>query len=107
METGGGRIEAGTLQGLIDMRTGGGGIAAENLQGQINLHPGGSPIILENTRGQLTTETGGGRIEVSQAALSGESSFKTRGGSITFYGSLDALGSYNFPTRGRSGEHTS
>jgi hypothetical protein len=51
-------------------------------------------------RGQLTTETGGGRIEVSQAALSGESSLKTGGGSITFDGSLDALGSYNFRTGG-------
>ena len=100
MKTGGGRIEADNLQGLIDLRTGGGRIEAQHLQGQINLHSGGSPIILGNTRGQLTTETGGGRIEVSQAALSGESSLKTGGGSITFDGSLDALGSYNFRTGG-------
>src|SRR5258708_6896403 len=82
------------------LRTGGGRIEAQHLQGQINLHTGGSPIILGNTRGQLTTETGGGRIEVSQAALSGESSLKTGGGTITFDGSLDALGSYNFRTGG-------
>src|SRR6266480_7605305 len=100
MKTGGGRIEADNLQGLIDLRTGGGRIEAENLQGQINLHTGGSPIILGNIRGQLTTETGGGRIVVSQAALSGESSLKTGGGTITFDGSLDALGSYNFRTGG-------
>src|SRR5437773_2389668 len=100
MKTGGGRIEADNLQGLIDLRTGGGRIEAENLQGQINLHTGGSPVILENTRGQLTAETGGGRIEVSQAALSGESSLKTGGGSITFDGSLDALGGYKFQTGG-------
>jgi hypothetical protein len=100
MKTGGGRIEADNLQGLINLRTGGGRIDAQNLQGQINLHTGGSPVILGNTRGQLTTVTGGGRIEVSQAALSGESSLKTGGGRITFDGSLDALGSYNFRTGG-------
>jgi len=100
MKTGGGRIEADSLQGLIDLRTGGGRIEAQNLQGQIYLHTGGSPIILGNTHGQLATETGGGRIEVSQAALSGESSLKTGGGTITFDGSLDALGSYNFRTGG-------
>jgi len=100
MKTGGGRIEADNLQGLIDLRTGGGRIEAQNLQGQINLHTGGSPIILGNVRGRLTTETGGGRIEVSQAALSGESSLKTGGGAITFNGLLDTLGSYNFRTGG-------
>jgi DUF4097 and DUF4098 domain-containing protein YvlB len=100
MKTGGGRIEADNLQGLIDLRTGGGRIEAQHLQGQINLHTGGSPIILGNTRGQLAAQTGGGRIEVSQAALSGESSLKTGGGRITFDGSLDALGSYNFRTGG-------
>jgi DUF4097 and DUF4098 domain-containing protein YvlB len=100
MKTGGGRIEADNLRGLIDLRTGGGRIEAQHLQGQINLHTGGSSIILGNMRGQLITETGGGRIEVSQAALSGESSLKTGGGSITFDGSLDALGNYNFRTGG-------
>src|SRR6266700_3317379 len=96
VRTGGGSVHAHDLQGQIAMKTGGGRIEADNLQGLINLHTGGSSIILGNTRGQLTTETGGGRIEVSQAALSGESSLKTGGGSITFDGSLDALGSYNF-----------
>jgi hypothetical protein len=100
MKTGGGRIEADNLQGLINLRTGGGRIEAQNLEGQINLHTGGSPIILGNVRGQLTTGTGGGRIEVSQASLSGESSLKTGGGRITFDGSLDTLGSYNFRTGG-------
>jgi hypothetical protein len=100
MKTGGGRIEADHLQGVIDLRTGGGRIEAQDLQGRINLHTGGAPIILGNLRGHLTTETGGGRIEVSQAALSGESSLKTGGGTITFDGSLDALGSYNFRTGG-------
>jgi hypothetical protein len=100
VHTGGGSVHAHDLQGQIAMKTGGGRIEAENLQGQINLHTGGSPVILENTRGQLTAETGGGRIEVSQAALSGESSLKTGGGSITFDGSLDALGGYKFQTGG-------
>jgi hypothetical protein len=100
MKTGGGRIQADNLQGWIDLRTGGGRIEAQHLQGQINLHTGGSPILLGNIRGQLTTETGGGRIEVSQAALSGESSVKTGGGTITFAGSLEAPGSYNFRTGG-------
>jgi len=49
-------------------------------------------------RGQLTAQTGSGRIEVSRAALSGESSLKTGSNAITFDGSLDALGSYKFQT---------
>src|SRR6266700_3417437 len=84
VRTGGGSVHAHDLQGQIGMKTGGGRIEADNLQGLIDLRTGGSSIILGNTRGQLTTETGGGRIEVSQAALSGESSLKTGGGSITF-----------------------
>ncbi len=100
MKTGGGRIEAGNLQGLIDLRTGGGRIEAQHLQGQINLHIGGSPIILGNTRGQLTTETGGGRIEVSQAALSGESSLKTGGGTINLRLPGDAAFSLDAKTGG-------
>jgi Putative adhesin len=100
MKTGGGRIEAENLQGLIDLRTGGGRIEAQNLQGQINLHTGGSPIILGNTRGQLTTVTGGGRIEVSQAALSGESSLKTGGGTINLRLPGDAAFSLDAKTGG-------
>ncbi len=100
MKTGGGRIDADNLRGLIDLRTGGGRIEAQNLQGQMNLHTGGSPIVLGNVQGRLTTVTGGGRIEVSQAALSGESSLKTGGGAITFSGSLDTRGSYSFRTGG-------
>ncbi len=100
MKTGGGRIEASNLQGLIDLHTGGSSIEGQNLQGRINLNTGGSNIILGNTRGQLTAKTGGGRIELSRAALSGESSLKTGGSSITFDGSLDARGSYTFQTGG-------
>ena len=100
MKTGGGSIEASNLQGQIDMYTGGGHIEAQNLQGQIAMKTGGSHIILRNTRGKLIATTGGGRIEVSQSALSGESSVTTGGGAITFDGSLDALGSYKFQTGG-------
>lgn len=98
MKTGSGRIEAGNLQGLIDLHTGSSRIEAQNLQGQTNLRTGSSRIILGNVRGQLTAQTGSGRIEVSQAVLSGESSLKTGSNSITFDGSLDALGSYKFQT---------
>ena len=98
MKTGSGRIEASNLQGLIDLRTGSSRIEAQNLQGQTNLRTGSSRIILGNVHGQLTAQTGSGRIEVNQAVLSGESSLKTGSSSITFDGSLDALGSYKFQT---------
>jgi len=98
MKTGSGRIAARNLQGLIDLRTGSSGIEAQDLQGQINLRTGVSRIVLGSVRGQLTAKTGSGRIEVSQAALSGESSLKTGSSTITFDGSLDALGSYTFKT---------
>src|SRR5437763_8780354 len=98
MKTGSGRIEAGNLQVQIDLHTGSSRIEAHNLQGQIKLRTGSSRIILGSVRGQLTAQTGSGRIEVSQAVLSGESSLKTGSSSITFDGSLDALGSYKFQT---------
>ncbi len=98
MKTGSGRIEVGNLQGLIDLHTGSSRIEAQNLQGQTNLRTGSSRIILGNVRGLLTARTGSGRIEVSRAMLSGESSLKTGSNSITFDGSLDALGSYTFQT---------
>jgi len=98
VRTGSGRVEAYDLQGRIAMKTGSGRIEAGNLQGLIDLHTGSSRIMLGNVRGQLTAKTGSGRIEVSQAALSGESFLKTGSSSITFDGSLDALGSYTFQT---------
>src|SRR5436309_6675771 len=98
VRTGSGRVEAYDLQGRIAMKTGSGRIEAGNLQGLIDLRTGSSRIILGNVRGQLTAQTGSGRIEVSQAVLSGESSLKTGSNSITFDGSLDALGSYKFQT---------
>src|SRR6266480_4547888 len=98
VRTGSGRVDAHDLQGRISMKTGSGRIEASNLQGLIDLHTGSSRIILGNVRGQLTAQTGSGRIEVSQAVLSGESSLKTGSNSITFDGSLDALGSYKFQT---------
>jgi hypothetical protein len=98
VRTGSGRVYAYDLQGRIAMKTGSGRIEAGNLQGLIDLHTGSSRIILGNVRGQLTAKTGSGRIEVSQAVLSGESSLKTGSNSITFDGSLDALGSYKFQT---------
>src|SRR6266480_6185336 len=96
VRTGSGRVEAYDLQGRIAMKTGSGRIEAGNLQGLIDLHTGSSSIMLGNVRGQLTAKTGSGRIEVSQAALSRESFLKTGSSSITFDGSLDALGSYTF-----------
>jgi Putative adhesin len=98
VRTGSGRVDAHDLQGRIAMKTGSGRIEASNLQGLIDLHTGSSRIILGNVRGQLIAQTGSGRIEVSQAVLSGESSLKTGSNSITFDGSLDALGSYKFQT---------
>src|SRR2546421_1857617 len=98
VRTGSGRVEAHDLQGRIAMKTGSGRIEAGNLQGLIDLRTGSSRIILGNVRGHLTAQTGSGRIEVSRAMLSGESSLKTGSSSITFDGSLDALGSYKFQT---------
>jgi hypothetical protein len=98
MKTGSGHIEASDLQGQIDLRTGSSRIEGQNLQGEINLSTGSSRIILEDVRGQLTAKTGSGRIEVSRAGLSGRSSLKTGSSSISFDGSLDALGSYTFLT---------
>ncbi len=100
MKTGGGRIGASNLRGQIEMQTGGGRIGAQNLHGRIKLRTGGSNIMLGNVHGQLTASTGGGRVEVNQSALHGESSMESGGGSITFGGSLDALGSYKLQTGG-------
>jgi hypothetical protein len=106
VRTGSGRVYAHDLQGRIAMKTGSGRIEAGNLEGLIDLHTGSSRIILGNMRGQLTAQTGSGRIEVSQSALSGQSFLKTGSSSITFDGSLNALGNYTFQT-GSGGIHLS
>jgi Putative adhesin len=98
VRTGSGRVYAYDLQGRIAMKTGSGRIEAGNLHGLIDLHTGSSRIEAQNLQGQLIAKTGSGRIEISQAALSGDSSLKTGSNSITFDGSLDALGSYTFQT---------
>jgi hypothetical protein len=98
MKTGSGHIESSNLQGQIDLRTGSSRIEAHNLQGQISLRTGSSRIEASNLRGQVTAQTGSGRIDVRQAELNGNSLLKTGSSSITFEGSLDPQGAYNFTT---------
>jgi hypothetical protein len=98
LQNGSGQVAVQGTSGEIRVRTGSGRVYAYDLQGRIAMKTGSSRIILGNVRGQLTAKTGSGRIEVSQAVLSGESTLKTGSNSITFDGSLDALGSYKFQT---------
>jgi hypothetical protein len=84
----------------VHLQNSSGRVALQGTSGVMRVRTGGGSVQAHDLQGQIAMKTGGGRIEVSQAALSGESSLKTGGGSITFDGSLDALGSYNFRTGG-------
>lgn len=80
LNTSGGAIIVGDLNGKADLRTSGGGIKLGKMGGPVDARTSGGAISLEEARGSVELKTSGGNISVGRVA--GPADLSTSGGSI-------------------------
>ena len=80
LNTSGGAITVGDLNGKADLRTSGGGIKLGRMGGSVEARTSGGSISLEEARGPVELKTSGGNITVGRVA--GPAELSTSGGSI-------------------------
>ncbi len=91
VDTSGGAIEFGRIDGPVDAHTSGGSIRVRGAKGRALLRTSGGSIHLDEVSGDVDAETSGGSIEVTRASASVR--VHTSGGSIRIgepAGSIDA-----------------
>lgn len=81
LNTSGGAITVGNLNGKADLRTSGGSIKLGKMGGTVDARTSGGAIALEEARGRVELKTSGGNISVGNVA--GPAELSTSGGSIT------------------------
>ena len=80
LNTSGGGITVGDLNGKADLRTSGGGIKLGKMGGPVDARTSGGSITLDEARGPVELKTSGGNIAVGNVA--GPASLSTSGGGI-------------------------
>jgi hypothetical protein len=78
--TSGGSIRLNNLEGIVDVRTSGGSITIDESSGDISARTRGGSVTASNSDGVLDLSTSGGSVRLDN--LSGEISASTSGGSI-------------------------
>jgi len=92
IETSGGSIEVGDLNGRVDLHTSGGPISVGEISGTVDLKTSGGPVSLVRCGHDATVETSGGAIRIGE--VNGSIKARTSGGSITLRGAegdVDAI----------------
>lgn len=80
LNTSGGGVTVGDLNGKVHVRTSGGGINLGKLGGPVDARTSGGGITLDEARGQVRLDTSGGPIRVGRVA--GPADLSTSGGGI-------------------------
>jgi HSP20 family molecular chaperone IbpA/carbon monoxide dehydrogenase subunit G len=80
VNTSGGSLYFGHIEGLIDGRTSGGSVTVEGARGKVNLRTSGGSLTIGDIDGDIYGRTSGGSIQVG--SVSGETDVATAGGSI-------------------------
>jgi hypothetical protein len=80
LNTSGGSITVGDLNGQADLRTSGGAIKLGRMGGPVDARTSGGSITLDESRGPVELKTSGGNISVGRVA--GPADLSTSGGSI-------------------------
>jgi hypothetical protein len=89
VETSGGSIDLGRVSGRVDASTPGGGISAEHAGGDVSADTSGGSIRVEAADGRVSADTSGGSIRIGEVA--GEVDADTSGGSITVRAARSAV----------------
>jgi hypothetical protein len=84
LQTGGGHVTVGSLEGDANVETSGGHIEVSNLQGNLSAETSGGHISLKKISGNAKVETSGGHIEAD--GVDGNLSAETSGGHIEIRG---------------------
>lgn len=79
-KTSGGNIETARISGPVDARTSGGDVTVDSSSGKLDLHTSGGSIKVRHAGGDLDAHTSGGSIDVDEAV--GSINAETSGGSI-------------------------
>jgi DUF4097 and DUF4098 domain-containing protein YvlB len=80
IETGGGRVEAGSIAGRVEIESGGGRVHLDDIGGSASVETGGDSIDIGAVGGDLKAETGGGNISIHSAK--GKITAETGGGNV-------------------------
>ena len=86
----------------VDIKADAATVDISGVNGQISATTGDGSINAAQDRGTLNLATGGGHIGVINDSLNGPSSMKTEDGDITFVGTLDPHGTYQFSSQSGS-----
>lgn len=81
LNTSGGDITAGSVQGNVRARTSGGNLKFDRVDGEIDAHTSGGDIVLKEGTARAKLGTSGGNIEIDRAG--GPTEVATSGGDIT------------------------
>jgi hypothetical protein len=83
LNSGGGDVTVGDLEGALHARTGGGSLKIGRISGPIDAATGGGSVTLSEGHSVIRLDTGGGSISANLVGpLQGDCSFKTSGGSV-------------------------
>jgi hypothetical protein len=104
IHTDSGDITSNGVNGPMTLTTSSGNITTDGGSGQITLTTSSGDIKASNVSGQMTLSTSSGNVTAINASASGNSSFETSSGDITYNGSLAPKGTYSF--RASSGDVT-
>jgi DUF4097 and DUF4098 domain-containing protein YvlB len=96
VQTSSGDITAQGVNNQMSLTTSSGTITTDGGRGQIILKTSSGNITASNISGQMTLSTSSGSVTATNASASGNSSFKTSSGDITYRGSLAPGGTYDF-----------
>lgn len=91
LNTSGGGISVGDLEGFVEARTSGGGLKFGNITGDIDGKTSGGGITIGECKGNIDIKTSGGGIKIKKCE--GTVDARTSGGGITVnevYGTIDA-----------------
>ncbi len=91
-----GDITSQGVTGQMSLTTSSGDVTTDGGSGQVTLTTSSGDIKASNISGVMTLSTSSGDVTASNASASGNSSFQTSSGDITYRGSLAPNGNYSF-----------
>jgi DUF4097 and DUF4098 domain-containing protein YvlB len=80
LDTSGGNVSIGDLEGVVQLRTSGGNIAVAAIDGPVNAHTSGGNMSVKSASGDIDLHTSGGNIKVDSG--DGKIDARTSGGNI-------------------------
>jgi len=99
IDTTSGSLVVKNVSGPVRMHTQNGDITAQDIIGSMDMMTINGSIRADTIQGQLKATTQNGDIILRQATLSGQSSMKTKYGSVRFTGTFDPRGKYTLVTK--------